>query len=159
MALGYDGYEPMKAGKMLIDDESGLIMSTIIRQFLLGATFITRKKRLMERRQQLEQEQKQKEQGHTPSNFLSPKTEGALNWQEPGSKAHPTDGGQVVNQGWRSVRNAIRVARREHMSEVRPPIGRLSFNDPLADSPHPSSGRRMRASVLWLRCAQCGPAN
>lgn len=119
MALGYDGYEAMKNGKMLIDDESGLIMSTIIRQFLLGATFIMRKRRLMERRHQLEEQEKQNKQEKAPSDFLSPKTEHALSWQERGSKEQPQDGGQVVNQGWRSVRNAIRIARREHMSEVR----------------------------------------
>lgn len=117
MALGYDGFEAMKDGKMLIDDESGLIMSTIIRQFLLGSTFIARKRRLMKRRQQLEAEQ-QKQAEPERSDFLSSKTEGALSWQEPGAKDRLPNESQVVNQSWRSVRNALRVARKEHMSEV-----------------------------------------
>lgn len=37
MVQGHDGYEPLKEGKYLIDDESGQMMSTIVRKYLLGA--------------------------------------------------------------------------------------------------------------------------
>ena len=35
MAQGHDGFLPLKDGKYLIDDESGQIMSTLVRQYLL----------------------------------------------------------------------------------------------------------------------------
>lgn len=36
MAQGFDGYEALKSGKFLIDEENGRIMSDIVRTFLLG---------------------------------------------------------------------------------------------------------------------------
>ena len=37
MAQGHDGYEALSGQKYLIDDESGQMMSTIVRKYLLGA--------------------------------------------------------------------------------------------------------------------------
>jgi 5'-nucleotidase len=36
MAQGHDGYSALKGGKYLVDDESGQMMSTIVRKYLLG---------------------------------------------------------------------------------------------------------------------------
>ena len=36
MAQGHDGFECLKDQKMLIDDEQGQMMSTIVRKYLLG---------------------------------------------------------------------------------------------------------------------------
>lgn len=38
MATGHDGYEPLKGSKYHVDDENGLLMSTIVRKFLLGGS-------------------------------------------------------------------------------------------------------------------------
>lgn len=38
MAEGYDGFEPLKDRKMIIDDETGQRMSNIMRSFLLGGS-------------------------------------------------------------------------------------------------------------------------
>lgn len=106
MAEGFDGYDAMKGSKYLVDDESGLVMSAIIRQFLLGATFIARKRRLVQAHDRRQQQERQAAEA-----FLSPKTEKALDW-------NARDGAQIIHGGWRSVRNALRVARTEHMSSA-----------------------------------------
>jgi len=36
MAKGHDGFEALTRGKSLVDDECGLMLSTIVRQYLLG---------------------------------------------------------------------------------------------------------------------------
>jgi len=36
MAQGHDGFEPLTRGKPLVDDECGSMLSTIVRQYLLG---------------------------------------------------------------------------------------------------------------------------
>lgn len=36
MAEGHDGYDALKGCKELIDDENGKLMSTLVRQYLLG---------------------------------------------------------------------------------------------------------------------------
>lgn len=36
MAQGHDGFEALTRGKPLVDDECGLMLSTIVRQYLLG---------------------------------------------------------------------------------------------------------------------------
>ncbi|KZP00929.1 Metallo-dependent phosphatase [Calocera viscosa TUFC12733] len=40
MAEGFDGFESLKDKPFLIDDESGIVMSAIIRRFLLGTQYI-----------------------------------------------------------------------------------------------------------------------
>lgn len=39
MAQGHDGFLPLKGSKYLVDDESGQMMSTIVRKYLLGLYF------------------------------------------------------------------------------------------------------------------------
>jgi 5'-nucleotidase len=36
MAAGHDGYEALKGKQYLIDDENGVLMSSIVRRYLLG---------------------------------------------------------------------------------------------------------------------------
>ncbi|KAF7295257.1 25S rRNA adenine-N(1) methyltransferase [Mycena indigotica] len=40
MAEGHDGFEALKRGRHLIDDESGQIMSTLVRKYLMGSHFV-----------------------------------------------------------------------------------------------------------------------
>ena len=40
MAQGHDGFTPLSGNKYLIDDESGQIMSTVVRKYLLGPSVI-----------------------------------------------------------------------------------------------------------------------
>ncbi|KAF7311636.1 25S rRNA adenine-N(1) methyltransferase [Mycena kentingensis (nom. inval.)] len=46
MAAGHDGFEALKRGKHLIDDESGQIMSAIVRKYLMGSHFVNTMSRL-----------------------------------------------------------------------------------------------------------------
>jgi 5'-nucleotidase len=39
MAAGHDGYDALKDKPYLIDDENGVIMSSIVRRYLLGQFF------------------------------------------------------------------------------------------------------------------------
>lgn len=41
MAAGHDGFEALKGKPYLIDDENGVIMSSIVRRYLLGMSSIT----------------------------------------------------------------------------------------------------------------------
>jgi hypothetical protein len=36
MAQGYDGYEAMKGSRYIVDDENGMLFSSLLRNFLLG---------------------------------------------------------------------------------------------------------------------------
>ncbi|KAL5490069.1 hypothetical protein ACEPAI_4902 [Sanghuangporus weigelae] len=45
MAQGHDGFECLKDQKMLIDDEQGQMMSTIVRKYLLGSKYINKMNR------------------------------------------------------------------------------------------------------------------
>ncbi|KAI0818817.1 Metallo-dependent phosphatase [Irpex lacteus] len=46
MAEGHDGFEAFKGAKYLVDDESGELMSTIVRKYLLGSRFVNRMSRM-----------------------------------------------------------------------------------------------------------------
>ncbi|KAH9946326.1 Metallo-dependent phosphatase [Epithele typhae] len=46
MAQGHDGFLPLKGCKYLVDDESGQMMSAIVRKYLLGARFVNRLARM-----------------------------------------------------------------------------------------------------------------
>lgn len=48
MAEGHDGYEALSRGRDIIDHESGSLMSTLVRKFLLGASLIWRLKSFRE---------------------------------------------------------------------------------------------------------------
>ena len=40
MAQGHDGFSPLKGQKYLVDDESGQLMSAIVRKYLLGMNLL-----------------------------------------------------------------------------------------------------------------------
>ena len=40
LAEGHDGYDALKEGRYLIDDEAGQMMSTIVRKYLLGESVV-----------------------------------------------------------------------------------------------------------------------
>ncbi|KDN48501.1 Metallo-dependent phosphatase [Tilletiaria anomala UBC 951] len=46
MAQGHDGFVALTRGRYLIDDENGVLMSTLVRKYLLGASFVWRMKQL-----------------------------------------------------------------------------------------------------------------
>lgn len=46
MSDGYDGYDALKGGNFIIDHENGALMSTLVRKYLLGASFLWRMKQL-----------------------------------------------------------------------------------------------------------------
>ncbi|KZT11516.1 Metallo-dependent phosphatase [Laetiporus sulphureus 93-53] len=46
MAEGYDGFEALKGQKYLVDDESGQLMSALVRKYLLGCRYVNRMSRL-----------------------------------------------------------------------------------------------------------------
>ncbi|KAI0362720.1 Metallo-dependent phosphatase [Trametes cingulata] len=46
MAQGHDGFLPLKGKKYLVDDESGQMMSAIVRKYLLGCRFVNRLSRM-----------------------------------------------------------------------------------------------------------------
>jgi len=50
MAQGHDGFSMLTKGQLLIDHESGAIMSSIVRKYMLGSQFVNKVIRLNERR-------------------------------------------------------------------------------------------------------------
>jgi len=46
MAQGHDGFEALARGRSLVDDECGLMLSTIVRQYLLGSQYVNKMIRL-----------------------------------------------------------------------------------------------------------------
>ncbi|CAE6431814.1 unnamed protein product [Rhizoctonia solani] len=109
MAAGHDGYDALKGKPYLIDDENGVIMSSIVRRYLLGSQYIhTFKAHKSE---------------HT-SNFLSSSsaqviskakqrwlkaTEMIVNFE----KQRAPTGHSVAEIG-----DALRIAQREHMTDI-----------------------------------------
>ncbi|OBZ75651.1 Trifunctional nucleotide phosphoesterase protein YfkN [Grifola frondosa] len=47
MASGHDGFEMLKGQKYLVDDESGQMMSIIVRKYVLGCRFVNRLSRMI----------------------------------------------------------------------------------------------------------------
>ncbi|KAG9121475.1 hypothetical protein FRC07_002562 [Ceratobasidium sp. 392] len=109
MASGHDGYEALKGKKYLIDDENGIIMSSIVRRYLLGSQYIHTFKA-----------QKQ----HSPSKFLSAATPSTLSkakqrWLKATEmivnferQRAPT--GHTINE----IGDALRIAQQEHMTDI-----------------------------------------
>ncbi|CDZ97729.1 5' nucleotidase [Phaffia rhodozyma] len=105
MAQGYDGFEAMKdSAYTSMDDENGQVMSTLIRQYLLGATFLMRRKRLNDYIVHSESEEPTKS-----SNTKDSSGEG--------SQAKSTQS-REISTSWKAIRDAFLAARNEHMSSV-----------------------------------------
>lgn len=129
MAQGHDGYGAMRGAKYLIDDESGMIMSTVVRKYLLGSRFVSRMARL-----------KDNEGGALPKSSAGSKNGTSAH----GHLHHKTSNivdrevhHRIVAQKWqhaarlatraikdlhhhphRRVRDHLGVSGREHMSDV-----------------------------------------
>ncbi|KZV84073.1 Metallo-dependent phosphatase [Exidia glandulosa HHB12029] len=102
LAQGHDGFEPFKGYPYLIDDENGIIMSTIVRRYLLGSQYI-------HALQQLEESPQPK------TVHLNERTDGIIRnardrWRNAAAK--------VLRAQRNHVQDAFHVANREHMSNV-----------------------------------------
>ncbi|KAF8322522.1 Metallo-dependent phosphatase [Clavulina sp. PMI_390] len=122
MYEGHDGCDALVGKHCLVDDESGVIMSAIVRKFLLGSQYIHKMKQLTEddvssRRHQDEE------------------TESAINRaREEWKKQSPLLSRSAANKRWLEITHkvlqasqehseaviadALRICRREHMSDV-----------------------------------------
>ncbi|TFK55022.1 Metallo-dependent phosphatase [Heliocybe sulcata] len=112
MAQGHDGFLPLKGHKYLIDDESGQMMSTIVRKYLLGSQFVNKMNR----------------QGGSDGRHLHPDTERILHRE----KTYKEEARSRAARNWQHLaniavhrsrsrehyRSQISVSSREHMSEV-----------------------------------------
>ncbi|CAE6516088.1 unnamed protein product [Rhizoctonia solani] len=109
MASGHDGYDALKGKPFLIDDENGVIMSSIVRRYLLGSQYIhTFKAQKAE---------------HTP-NFLSSSSAHTISkskqrWLKAAEmivnfeRQRAPTGHSVAEIG-----DALRIAQREHMTDI-----------------------------------------
>jgi hypothetical protein len=156
MAGGFDGFDALKGRKMIIDDENGQTMSSIIRAFLLGSAYIFRHKQLAEARQQYLSaktvrvlSRARTEHTSSPLSSVASSPTRALHdiaSSPPGSpRAHthqivsagsattvdysftsPSSANSswstlrrhVVAHDWVSIRDAMHIAKHEHMSDV-----------------------------------------
>jgi len=145
MAQGYDGFEALKNRKYIVDDEEGQIMSTIIRSFLLGSSYIFRHKQLLDahtshlssRTSQIISRARAQHQsspfsslGSSPSSPFrtlhsppfSPTDEEVSLMSPPLSPSHVGRDGvgkrHVVQHDWGTIRAAMLIARHEHLSCV-----------------------------------------
>ncbi|QRV89758.1 nucleotide phosphoesterase protein YfkN [Ceratobasidium sp. AG-Ba] len=108
MAAGHDGFDALKGKRYLIDDENGIIMSSIVRRYLLGSQYI----------------HTFKAQQHNKPNFLASSTPGMLSkakqrWQKATEmivnferQRAPT--GHTIAE----IGDALRIAQHEHMTDI-----------------------------------------
>ncbi|WWD20985.1 hypothetical protein CI109_105465 [Kwoniella shandongensis] len=143
MAEGYDGFEAMKDRKFIVDDENGQIMSSIIRSFLLGSSYIFRHKQLEDAAQShlssrtdqvLSRARAQHQSSPTSSLSSSPQSLKNLSFLHQGqqlrepvlspvsersaSSAWGNLRRHVVTHDWGSIRDALHIAKNEHMSSL-----------------------------------------
>ncbi|WVR09253.1 hypothetical protein IAU60_006318 [Kwoniella sp. DSM 27419] len=142
MAQGYDGFEALKNRKFIVDDENGQIMSSILRSFLLGSSYIFRHKQLeaaanqhLSKRTDRVLSRARQQHQHSPSSslssspqsvkgsFLSPGGQKGGYIPSPVSEKSNTLAWSlvrrhVVQHDWTSIRDAMHVAKHEHMSSV-----------------------------------------
>jgi len=92
MAQGHDGYDAFKGCNYVIDEEQGIIMSSLVRRYLLGSQFIHAMQ--------------------TETNFLHQETRECISahWKRLG--------GRVLAEKRAAWRDAHKVAGREHMQGV-----------------------------------------
>jgi len=106
IAHGHDGYGVLKDCKVVagVDDEHGLLMSTIVRKFLLGSRYITHMKKLQSR------------SISGPSPPTSPESAKArARWLDAGRKIIA----QVsARHNSRDINHALRASMTENMAEV-----------------------------------------
>ncbi|KAL0071665.1 hypothetical protein AAF712_001522 [Marasmius tenuissimus] len=119
MAEGHDGFEALKRGTYLVDDETGQPMSTLVRKYLLGSHFVKRMSKIVD-------------QSHT--SHLQESTRTAINREKARNERENRHRGSAAAQKWKHAANlALRWARSrthyqeqfqvctsEHMSDVDP---------------------------------------
>ncbi|KAK7693184.1 hypothetical protein QCA50_002750 [Cerrena zonata] len=117
MAEGHDGFIPLKGSKYLVDDESGQMMSTIVRKYLLGCRFVNRMSKLVDANADLLHSE--------TAQVISREKARQARYDKSQSQAH-----QEAANKWRRIANAalrwsrahykdnIYVTEREHMSPV-----------------------------------------
>ncbi|EMD38646.1 hypothetical protein CERSUDRAFT_113824 [Gelatoporia subvermispora B] len=144
MAQGHDGFVMLKGNKYLVDDESGQMMSAIVRKYLLGGRYVNRMSRLVSQvdithlhpdtpglisRERARQERHAR---HARSKSRS-RPEHPHSHSHSHSHSHPrssSKGPATIGTRWRQVagralrwsrahyRELIGIAGREHMSGV-----------------------------------------
>ncbi|WWC97747.1 hypothetical protein V866_004633 [Kwoniella sp. B9012] len=144
MALGYDGFTDLKDRKYIVDDENGQIMSSILRSFLLGSSYIFRHKQLesaaaahLSSRTDKVLSRARAQHQHSPSSSLSSSPQSNKGFLSPNSNLANSHHGvlspvsersassawgvlrrHVVQHDWGTIRDALHVAKHEHMSSV-----------------------------------------
>ncbi len=195
MAQGFDGFEALKGRPMLIDDEVGQSMSSIVRSFLLGSSFIFRMKQLadahhdhvdhicsrtlnvLKRHRTLHQSPVQSVASSPIKTMYgnrfvdSPTASLVGSPMQTKFDLRAVDGNQpdeemdlssstismstwtslrrhVIEHDWVTIREALHIAKHEHMSEVDPCDGRQfrrktvqNFATPQAATPHSATPR------------------
>ncbi|EJD02121.1 Metallo-dependent phosphatase [Fomitiporia mediterranea MF3/22] len=125
MAQGHDGFECLKDQKMLIDDEQGQMMSTIVRKYLLGSKYINKMNRAVE------QTEKDKTE-HPKVAHLHAETERILQNAKHRAERLSKETSLRARDHWHQAINHVReilhspafyraplaVARREHMGST-----------------------------------------
>lgn len=167
MAQGFDGFEALRGRKMIIDHEVGQSMSAIIRSFLLGSTFIFRKKQLANEHDRhlsaktLKVLQRARAQHRSPVSSVASSPVKATHddsGDHPMASPHTTISEEmdmtssttmttwstlrrhVVEHDWVTIREALHIAKHEHMSEVDPCNGVQIRRQALGDAtPRPPS--------------------
>jgi len=121
MCDGYDGFDALNGRHYLVDDESGIIMSSIIRKFLLGSQYIHVMKQLTAKGVPGHLDAQTKEAiARARAEWIhggnSPVSEMRMKWVEATNKV--LHASQAHSR--RNISDALRVGGREHMSPVDP---------------------------------------
>jgi 5'-nucleotidase len=138
MSDGYDGYDALKGGNFIIDHENGALMSTLVRKYLLGASFLWRMKQLRSKEDSKGSNSNDKagEKENAQRPLMSRRTNSAIdralrigvsNGAPPAANAPATPqkkGGdrladlkRSVDQSPSGIRNAIHVGDSEHHAD------------------------------------------
>lgn len=169
MAQGFDGFEALRDRKFIIDHEVGQSMSSIVRSFLLGSSFIFRKKQLADAHEEhlctktLNVLKRARAQHRSPVSSVvssplkmkydfsrantSPLSARTMSEDEDVEMASSTTldtwsflRRHVVEHDWVTIREALHIAKHEHMSEVDPCNGGQIRRQTLgAHTPRPPS--------------------
>ncbi|KAI0683632.1 Metallo-dependent phosphatase [Cytidiella melzeri] len=116
MAQGHDGFEAFKGSKYLVDDESGQLMSTIVRKYLLGCRFVNRMSKM-----------KSQERIET---LLDSATKGLIEREQARQDRYKKSARRDAVSKWRHAmhlavrwsrahyKDSIHITTKEHMSDV-----------------------------------------
>lgn len=168
MAQGFDGFDAMRGRRMIIDEEVGQSMSAIVRSFLLGSAFIFRNKQLADAHEEhlctktLKVLQRARAQHRSPvSSVAGSPMKTRHDFGDMASPVSTTESEDVemsnsttlstwsflrrhvVEHDWVTIREALHIAKHEHMSEVDPCNGRQIRQQALGDKtrhPTPAPG-------------------